>query len=167
MCMLALDPGSEKTGYAAGHLIDEKFSVFKHGVLVAPAKVGKRKATYEDRVRALGGMVDDLINAIGPVDELILEMPHSNARNIQSSLKVAMLTGVYWGIAIKHGIQAVHMYPPSEWKVGIVGKGNATKDEVMLMVLGRYGVSIKNYDESDAFAILSYHWESAWERILS
>lgn len=169
MCILAIDPNSEKTGYAAGKLTEDgTFKVFKRGVLLVPRKVKKIELDYADRVKIMRGKLDALLDELPPVDEMVIELPHANPRNLQASIKIAMLTGVFWGLALECEamIKAVHFYPPAQWKAGIVGNGNAKKVQVKAALLQRYGVTIESEDEADAYAILLYHWETTWERVL-
>lgn len=51
-------------------------------------------------------------------------------RNLQSSLKIAQVCGVFIGAAASAGMERVYLVPPSSWKAEVIGNGNADKERI-------------------------------------
>ncbi len=84
--------------------------------------------------------------------------------NVQSMAKQAFISGVVQACLIKSGYQ-VYLVPPATWKGAVVGRGNASKDEVVRTVAGRWPKLSRtigrDYDLNDAACICTYGMEVA------
>jgi crossover junction endodeoxyribonuclease RuvC len=79
-------------------------------------------------------------------------------RNVQSALKLGHARGVSLLAAVEHGLTPLE-YSPREVKQAVVGRGNASKEQVQFMVraLLRSGEKSMLLDASDALAVALCH----------
>lgn len=85
-----------------------------------------------------------------PSPELVLvEQPFGN--NVPPVSYLAM--GVIMLAAVRATGATVRSVPPPTWKRAALGKGNATKDEVLAWARSMAGYTGELYDESDALGI--------------
>jgi crossover junction endodeoxyribonuclease RuvC len=78
-------------------------------------------------------------------------------RNADSALKLGQARGAAICAVVNHSI-AIHEYTPTQIKQSVVGKGNATKEQVqhMIQVLLKLSAS-PQADAADALAIALCH----------
>jgi crossover junction endodeoxyribonuclease RuvC len=82
-------------------------------------------------------------------------------RNLQTATSVARASGVAMLAAARAGV-AVFEYTPSAVKMAVTGYGDATKDQVQVMVARRLGLagSPTPADAADALAVALCHLQS-------
>lgn len=104
----------------------------------------------------------DFLNLIPYIDgaDVFLEAPVvAGARNIQSTIKVSQTSGIIWG-AIAGRAREIQEVAVSSWKLGTLGRGNATKDEVAQWVDDNHKTMARlcsrNQDLYDATCIALY-----------
>lgn len=107
----------------------------------------------DTELEMMGGFFDDL-----PVpSKIAVESPVvAGSRNLRTALDMAMTAGAVVAGARRAGAE-VHLVPPALWKKTVVGKGNATKEEVAAFVRSadsRFAAAAEgDQDLVDAFCI--------------
>lgn len=156
--IMAVDPSTVSVGVAFGTPLR---GIASSHTLALPAKefdYAKNKkvaTTYEQRLNLLVTLLAPLVRKYKPMI-LALEYPHSNPKNVQSSIKVALATGLVWGsVVMLRSEIAVQLYTPGEWKSGLLGNGNADKVTIAAYV-ALMGATVNSQDEADARCILEY-----------
>lgn len=160
--ILAIDPGSEITGWGWGKVQNDgnDLELTACGVLKPPAH-----KDYEERFEWLVLAMDDLIAQKQP-DEFCIENPFVGPNNA-TIIKLSMLAGAYRAIATLHRLP-VFGYEPAKWKASL-GSGNMTKQQVR-DTLAHIGLSVPvdaPLDVSDAVGILRHHYYTVWYERLS
>lgn len=156
--VMAVDPSTVSVGVAFG---TPQRGITSSHTLTLPAKEfsyaqnKKVATTYEQRLNLLVTLLAPLVRKYKPLI-LALEQPHSNPKNIQSSVKVALATGVVWGsvVMVRPEI-AVQLYTPGAWKSAVLGNGNADKATIAAYV-ALMGATVHSQDEADARCICEY-----------
>lgn len=122
-------------------------AVVAHGAL----RLGSRKATLADRLRALADGLAALLRELRP-DEIALEEAFCG-KSVQSALRIGEARGVIMAEASRLGV-AVIQFSPARIKRAVTGHGGASKDQVCEMVvrLLRLPASPEPRDVSDALA---------------
>lgn len=147
--VIGIDPGSRLTGYG---LVE----VGTHGLTyLASGCIRTGRGPFAERLAEIYRGVNELIAEHGPeamaVEEVFL------ARNPDSALKLGQARGVAIAAGVAHGL-AVHEYAARKVKLGVVGTGRASKEQVQHMVR----VLLKlpgepQADAADALAIAICH----------
>ena len=75
--------------------------------------------------------------------------------SIGRTFELGELGGIIKMIFNKRGIP-LEIVPPTVWKKEVVGKGNANKDKVKLVVSDDYGLKFNTQDECDAWCMAEY-----------
>ena len=146
--ILALDLGSTVTGFAVG----QAFTVHGSGYW------NIKSSRYEDLgvrpVRLKRHL--ERMHALWNFHEIAYE-----AVKFSSTTYSSQLYGVMWGtmmvFAKEHDIPYVGV-DISSWKKELVGRGNASKEDVRLEVNRRTGKQVDVHDESDAIGVLIYQF---------
>lgn len=158
MIVLGVDPGSNITGYGVVK-VEEKSGKIDRTKLVA-IDYGVIKVDEDDifpaRLKKIYDKITEIINLHRPT-ELAIETAFYG-KNFQSAFKIGHVRGVVILSAVNSGI-SVFEYTPREVKKSVVGKGNATKEQVQFMVRAILGLKFfpAFYDISDALAIAICH----------
>lgn len=147
MRILGIDPGIERTGWG---VIDSKghdFASRDYGCIVTPKEDSLPKrllAIYQ----ALGEILDKHQPDVVAVEEIFF------AKNAKSAIDVAHSRGVCLLAAGGRGV-SVEEVTPLQVKSSVVGYGNATKEQVGVMVKQLLGLSRvpRPDDTCDALAI--------------
>jgi crossover junction endodeoxyribonuclease RuvC len=158
MIVLGVDPGSNITGYGVikvmeqgGKLDRTKLTVIDYGIV----KLDEEEI-FPVKLKKIYDKLTEIINLHHPT-ELAIETAFYG-KNFQSAFKIGHVRGVVILSAVNSGI-SVFEYTPREVKKAVVGRGNATKEQVQFMVRAILG--LKNfaefYDVSDALAIAICH----------
>jgi len=153
MIVLGIDPGSNITGYGVVMVQsgEEKLIPVDYGII----KVDEKESFYI-RLKKIYDRVSEIINLHHPT-ELAIETAFYG-KNFQSAFKIGHVRGVVILSAVNSGI-SVFEYTPREVKRAVVGRGNATKEQVQFMVRAILGLrsTPEFYDVSDALAIAICH----------
>ncbi len=151
--ILGIDPGSQVLGYG---LITEKNGEFRsldHGVIKQTAK-----SPFSERLLVIGQRLGQIMDQHCPevlaIEDIFL------GKNVQSAFKLGHVRGVILYEAQKRGME-IFEWSPRSVKKGITGKGNATKEQVELLVkrflnLEKINLTINSSDASDALAVALY-----------
>jgi crossover junction endodeoxyribonuclease RuvC len=154
--ILGIDPGSRITGYGVVELVGQKAICIANGCL----RVGEGELAHRLKDIFIG--LQDIIQQYQP-DEMAIESVFVH-RNVDSALKLGQARGVVISAVAINSI-SVDEYTPMQIKKAVVGKGNASKDQVQHMVkailnLGKKPAS----DAADALAVAlchGYHRQTA------
>lgn len=159
MIVLGVDPGSNVTGYGiikvekeVGRLNRTKLSIVDYGAI----KVDEGDKSFPARLKKIYDRITEVINLHRPT-ELAIETAFYG-KNFQSAYKIGHVRGVIILSAVNSGL-SVFEYTPREIKRAVVGRGNATKEQVQFMVKAIFGLKdlSRFYDVSDALAIAICH----------
>ncbi len=162
--ILGIDPGTQITGYGVIKASGASYTAIDYGCIRPPASL-----KLSDRYYIIAKGIEKILKTYSP-EAVVIETQYV-AKNPQSSLKLAMVRGLVI-VASKHEKAMVYEYAPSVAKKAVVGRGNATKDQVQSMVQLLLNLdSIPTpYDAADALALaichahtILYHNPSAME----
>ena len=88
------------------------------------------------------------------------------AHNVQSTIKLGQVRGIVL-LAAGRANLPVFEYSPLALKKAIVGYGQASKTQMLLMVENLLGLKINNHNTADALALsLCHHFHSRWSHQL-
>lgn len=124
--ILGIDPGTNILGFGLIRIVDRQLSLIEMGVL----KLQKIPDPFA-RLGKIYESIDALIEKFHP-HEVAIEAPFFG-KNIQSMLKLGRAQGVALAPAFNRGIP-VFEYSPRKMKQAITGNGNASKEQVAMMV---------------------------------
>lgn len=149
MIILGVDPGTRATGYGVIEVVGSKERPIAHGV-ITPG--GGGDGLHLDRIyQGLIEVLDDT-----KPDECAIEMP-VYGKNAQSMLKLGRAQAAAM-LAALHREVPVTQYTPSEIKKSVTGNGNASKEQVGLMVRSVLDLrEIQRHDAADALAAAICH----------
>lgn len=171
--ILGIDPGTNILGYG----IISVDNSGPHYVTMGVFDLRKISDPFEKLANINAG-VEELIATYSP-DALAIESPFYG-KNAQVVLKLGRAQGAAIIAAIKQGI-AVAEYAPRKAKIAICGNGNASKEQVEVMVSKTLGVTLnpQHLDATDALAIALCHYyqltnplqstssASSWEKFIA
>ena len=154
MIVLGVDPGTLITGYGiieSTPTSREKIKVLAHGAIKNTSN-----SSMPLRLKRIFDVLSETIAQYRP-DELAIETAFYG-KNAQSALKLGHARGVAILAAVSKQIPTSE-YSPREVKKAIVGKGNASKQQVQFMVksLLHLKEAPKHYDITDALAVAVCH----------
>lgn len=161
--ILAIDPGSETTGWAHLRLSSKTndIELSSCGILKPP----KSEETYDERFDWLVKALDELIAKKQPSEMAIEKMfvgPNNN-----TAVKLAGIAGAFRAVAVLHFLPYFE-YEPVTWRASL-GAGNLTKQQVKdtLAKLGLVVPPEAPLDVSDAVGIGRHHYYAVWyERLM-
>ncbi|MFA5814620.1 MAG: crossover junction endodeoxyribonuclease RuvC [Bacteroidales bacterium] len=150
--ILGIDPGTVVLGYGLIRISGKQLSLIEMGVL--------RLQKIPDPFARLGKIferINALIIEFTP-DEVAIEAPFFG-KNVQSMLKLGRAQGVALAPAFNRGIP-VFEYSPRKIKQSITGNGNASKEQVAMMVRNILKfVEVPEYmDATDGIAAALCHY---------
>ncbi len=150
--ILGIDPGTTIMGYGIIRIESKNIEVLMHGEI--------QLSKYEDHFEKLNIIftrISGLIEQYNP-NVVAAEAPFFG-QNVQSMLKLGRAQGVALAAALQKNIP-VFEYSPRKIKQAITGNGNATKEQVALMLLKQnYITEIpKNLDATDGLAVALCHF---------
>lgn len=150
--ILGIDPGTNILGYGLIRISDKQLSLIEMDVL--------RLQKIPDPFARLGKIferINALIIEFTP-DEVAIEAPFFG-KNIQSMLKLGRAQGVALAPAFNRGIP-VFEYSPRKIKQSITGNGNASKEQVAMMVgnILKFVKTPEYLDATDAIAAALCHY---------
>jgi len=150
--ILGIDPGTNILGY--GVILVDKKSV--HYVDMGVLDLRKEKDHFIKLNRIFEG-VGALMERYAP-DDLAIEAPFYG-KNVQSMLKLGRAQGAAIAAALHRQIP-VFEYAPRKVKMAITGRGDASKEQVKLLMEKTLHTELDNkfLDASDALAIAMCHF---------
>lgn len=134
-----LDLSMAQTGIAI-------FDQYENSIFVSHIKT-KQKDSHAIKLKKIADFLLDLKEKYPP-DVINIERGFSRFNN--STQVTFRVHGVVNYIFYEY---EQNYYPPKEVKEAVTGKGNATKKDVMNVILKKYDINLENEDESDAFAV--------------
>ena len=147
--ILGIDPGSRITGYGIVELVGQKAICIANGCL----RVGDGELAH--RLKSLFGGIEEIITEYQP-QEMAIESVFVH-RNVDSALKLGQARGVLISAVAINSV-SVNEYSPTEIKKAVVGKGNASKDQVQHMVKAILNLNkAPAADAADALAVALCH----------
>ena len=153
--ILGIDPGTSIMGY--GIISIQKNKMYLENFDIINLK------NLDDHALKLKGIFEGTLEIIEQYkpDELAIEAPFYG-KNVQSMLKLGRAQGVAMAAALFKDIP-IFEYSPKKIKQSITGKGNATKEQVALMLknLLKFQEIPKHLDATDGLAVaVCHHFQS-------
>jgi crossover junction endodeoxyribonuclease RuvC len=160
--VLGIDPGTLVTGYGVVARRRNRLQLLECGTIVNASA-----DPMPGRLERIHRGLSTLISKHRP-DEVAIESAFYG-KNAQSALKLGHARGVSLLAAFQQGVPSAE-YSPREVKKSVVGRGNASKEQVRFMVkaLLQTGDASMVLDSSDALAIAICHLQrrrSAAQRV--
>jgi len=149
--ILGIDPGGEVTGFGVIH---RERNVTR---LIACGKSRARRGeNLADKLCRIYRFVTELVDKYRP-DVLAVE-DIFYGKNVQSLKSIGQVRGVVILAGALAGV-AIYEYSPREVKMAVVGRGDASKEQVQKMIQAVLGLTTapKPHDVSDALAIALCH----------
>ena len=151
MIVLGIDPSSTSTGYGLVGYEQGEYGFVDCGCIRS-----KAKQDFGDRLALLFDRMSDLISDAAP-DQVALESSFFG-KDADAASKLGEARGVV-RLAVQKAGLGLTQYTPSQVKKAVVGKGQATKEQVQFMVsrLLRLDEMPRPLDASDALAVALCH----------
>ncbi len=150
--ILGIDPGTIVMGYGIILTKGKQAELLGMGVL----KLDK----YEDYAMKLKKIFERTVGLIDEFhpDELAIEAPFFG-KNVQSMLKLGRAQGVAIAAAMSREL-SVNEYSPKKIKQSITGNGNASKEQVAIMLqrIFKYEENHSFFDATDGLAAAYCHF---------
>jgi crossover junction endodeoxyribonuclease RuvC len=149
---LGIDPGTILLGYGLIKISGKELSLIEMGVLKL-----QKIPDHFDRLAKIFQRINSLVVEFTP-DEVSIEAPFFG-KNVQSMLKLGRAQGVALAPAFNRGIP-VFEYSPRKIKQSITGNGNASKEQVAMMVQNilKFKESPEYLDATDGIAAALCHY---------
>jgi crossover junction endodeoxyribonuclease RuvC len=151
--ILGVDPGSQVTGLGIVEVIDNReLRLCYHGCIKTD-----RKATLAFRLKQIYMGLSELIAKYKPDQVALEDIFYSD--NVKTAIVMGHARGVSLLAPINLGITPAE-YSPREVKQAVVGRGNASKEQVHFMVKNILNLTedISPDDASDALAVAICHY---------
>jgi crossover junction endodeoxyribonuclease RuvC len=158
--ILGIDPGSQITGVGIIDILqDRNIILCYHGCIRT-----SRNATLADRLKQIYSGLAELIAKYKPDHVAVEDIFYSD--NVKTAIVMGQARGVSLLAPINLGIPPAE-YSPREVKLAVVGRGNASKEQVHFMVktILRLKEDITPDDASDALAVAICHYHRLREKI--
>lgn len=150
LCVLGIDPGTRRTGYAVLVAHHGQLECRKIGTIALNEKWGLPR-----RLGRLGHEIQRIMVRYEP-DEISIEQA-IYAQNVRTALSLGQARGTILFCTVTGG-REVFEYSPREVKRAVTGSGNASKVQVQGMVRRLLGVRRElDGDEADAAALALCH----------
>ena len=153
--ILGIDPGTTIMGFGLIKVVGNKMSLLLLNELI----LNKLDDHYL-RLKHIFERTIDLIEKYHP-DEIAIEAPFFG-KNVQSMLKLGRAQGVAMAAGLSREIPITE-YLPKKIKMAITGNGNASKEQVALMLKSLLNLKTlpKNLDATDGLAAAVCHFYNA------
>jgi crossover junction endodeoxyribonuclease RuvC len=150
--ILGIDPGTLIMGYGLIRSEGKQLSLIEMGIM----RLQKYKDPFE-RLGLIYKRIDAIIDEFAPA-EVSIEAPFFG-KNVQAMLKLGRAQGVALACAFNRGIP-VFEYSPRKIKQSITGSGDASKEQVAVMVQNilKFKESPEYLDATDAVAAALCHY---------
>jgi crossover junction endodeoxyribonuclease RuvC len=158
MFALGIDPGLTRLGYGQlcrSGVQSPLFEVRAAGLIETPPG-----APLEERLGLLSVEFDALLDELAP-DVVVVERVFFQT-NVRTAISVAQASGVVLAATARRGVPVAHP-TANEVKLGVVGHGGATKEQVQQMVARLCGlVEVPGPpDVADALALAAWYLSTA------
>ncbi len=152
--ILGIDPGTSVLGYGIIHVQNGKIKMLNCGIIQL-----KKLNTHADKLKRILERLNGLIKEFKP-DEMAIEAPFFG-KNVQSMLKLGRAQGVAIASCLNHNLP-YEEYSPRRIKQAITGNGNASKEQVALMLQSLLSLNeLPEYlDATDGLAAAVCHYFS-------
>ena len=149
--IMGVDPGTNLLGYSVIHSDKNTMNILINGVLEL-----KKTQNHFQKLRLIYDRLHSIVEAYQPTI-LAIESPFFG-KNVQSMLKLGRAQGAAILVAAHHNMEICE-YTPKRIKQAITGNGNASKQQVALMLKNIFHLETipKYLDESDALAAAACH----------
>ena len=124
--ILGIDPGTPIMGYGIIQIVNNKPELIAFGIIDL-----RKFSDHYVKLKRIFDRVVSLIDQYHP-DELAVEAPFFG-KNVQSMLKLGRAQGVAISAALSRSMP-IFEYAPRKIKMSITGQGNASKEQVALML---------------------------------
>jgi crossover junction endodeoxyribonuclease RuvC len=150
--ILGIDPGTTIMGYGLIHVKGNKMELINMGVLHL-----SKLNSHADKLKRIFERTLSLIDEYNP-DEMALEAPFFG-KNVQSMLKLGRAQGVAMAAGLYRDLP-IFEYAPKKIKMSVTGNGNASKEQVALMLKSLLNIKEmpKHLDASDGLAAAVCHF---------
>ena len=150
--ILGVDPGTTIMGFGIIKIVGKKMEFVQMNELL----LNKYKDPYT-KLKLIFERTIELIDTYHP-DEIALEAPFFG-KNVQSMLKLGRAQGVAMAAGLSREIPVTE-YLPKKIKMAITGNGNASKEQVALMLKSLLNLKTlpKNLDATDGLAAAVCHF---------
>ena len=159
LIILGVDPGSRATGYGLVAADGDQMFHIDSGFIALPSHL-----PHSQRLAKIYQRLEDLIIEYQPASLAVEAVFLAN--NVQSTIKLGQVRGIVL-LAAGRANLPVFEYSPLVLKKAIVGYGQASKTQMLMMVENLLGLKISNHNTADALALsLCHHFHSRWSRQL-
>lgn len=150
--ILGVDPGTTIMGYGIIKIVDKNIHLLAMGNIDL-----KKYDNHYLKLQKIFTRILGLIDEFAP-DELAIEAPFYG-KNVQSMLKLGRAQGVAMSAALFRSIP-IFEYAPKKIKMSITGMGNASKEQVALLLQKMVKLESlpKNLDATDGLAAAVCHY---------
>ncbi|MCB2194356.1 MAG: crossover junction endodeoxyribonuclease RuvC [Bacteroidetes bacterium] len=150
--ILGIDPGTTIMGYGLIKVIDKDVQLLALGVIEL-----KKYTDHYTKLKKIFDRVLSLIDHYHP-DEMAVEAPFFG-KNVQSMLKLGRAQGVAISAALARSIP-IFEYAPRKIKMSITGQGNASKEQVAMLLKSLLKIKElpKDLDATDGLAAALCHY---------
>jgi crossover junction endodeoxyribonuclease RuvC len=159
LVILGVDPGSRATGYGLVAAEGDQMFHLDSGFVSLPSHM-----PHSQRLAKIYQRLEDLIQEYQPASVVVEAVFLAN--NVQSTIKLGQVRGIVM-LAAGRANLPIFEYSPLSLKKAIVGYGQASKTQMLMMVENLLGLKISNHNTADALALsLCHHFHSRWSRQL-
>ena len=153
--ILGIDPGTTIMGFGIIKIVGKKMEFIQMNELLL-----KKYDDHYIKLKLIFERTLELIDTFKP-DEIAIEAPFFG-KNVQSMLKLGRAQGVAMAAGLSREIPITE-YLPKKIKMAITGNGNATKEQVALMLKSLLNLKTlpKNLDSTDGLAAAVCHFYNA------
>ncbi|MGB1391150.1 MAG: crossover junction endodeoxyribonuclease RuvC [Flavobacteriaceae bacterium] len=153
--ILGIDPGTTIMGFGIIKIVGKKMEFVQMNELLL-----KKYDDHYIKLKLIFERTLELIDTFKP-DEIAIEAPFFG-KNVQSMLKLGRAQGVAMAAGLSREIPITE-YLPKKIKMAITGNGNATKEQVALMLKSLLNLKTlpKNLDATDGLAAAVCHFYNA------
>lgn len=150
--ILGIDPGTTIMGYGLIKIEQNKASLIALGVIEL-----KKFDDHYIKLKKIFDRVISIIDEFHP-DELAIEAPFFG-KNVQSMLKLGRAQGVAIAAALSRSLP-IFEYAPRKIKMSITGQGNASKEQVAILLQKILKIKElpKDLDATDGLAAALCHF---------
>ncbi|WP_010136958.1 crossover junction endodeoxyribonuclease RuvC [Ochrovirga pacifica] len=157
--ILGIDPGTTIMGFGVIKIVGKKMEFVQMNELLL--------SKYNDpylKLKMIFERTVELIDTYHP-DELAIEAPFFG-KNVQSMLKLGRAQGVAMAAGLSRQIPVTE-YLPKKIKMAITGNGNASKEQVALMLKSLLELKElpKNLDATDGLAAAVCHFYNSGVKV--
>ena len=160
MRILGIDPGTNITGVGIIEVDERGEPGLCHYGCIRTSRNAKRPVRLQQIYQGLA----EIIGRFQPDVIALEDIFYSD--NIKTAIVMGEARGVSLLAAVNKGVEPAE-YSPREVKLAVVGRGNASKDQVQFMVRQILGLreEIKPADAADALAVALCHFNRMRQQV--